>query len=258
MSSPLPDIADPLEAPGWRASRPDDEGALHAQVLRELTEGARVLHVGGAGQRGIAATLQLVDVLQQQVVLASRDDGITIARALQARPVWAAANLNGLRVQFALSAASAAREGFGRAGAPGNHFVIQARWPLEIYRTSRRRSARFPRGPHRSAVARFHHSNQLVSTREYTVLDLSEAGAAVLLPAGVTPPAVGSTVRRIELELDDEHIVFTDAAVMHVTPQRRGKHHVGCRWQGMPVAGQQLLRRWLAQVGTRARAAAPA
>ncbi|MBL8342082.1 MAG: PilZ domain-containing protein [Rubrivivax sp.] len=252
MSTPtLPEIEDPHDAPGWRASRPEDEGALHTQVLRELNDAGCVLHVGGSGQRGVAATLQLVDVLQQQVVLASRDDGIAVARALQARPVWAAANVRSLRVQFALAAACAAREDFGRPGAAGaERFLIQARWPREIYRTSRRHAPRVLRGPRCSPVARIHHqAEQLGSTREFTVLDLSEAGGALLLPAGMAPPLVGSPLRRIELELDDEHIVFTDALVMHATPLRRGTHRVGCRWQGMPAAGQQMLRRWLAEAG---------
>ena len=87
---PLADIEDPLEAVGWRVSRADDEGTLHAEVLRELCDRGLALHVGAAGTRGVTATLLFVDLLQFQVVLASHDDGIAIARALQARPAWAA------------------------------------------------------------------------------------------------------------------------------------------------------------------------
>jgi len=252
---PLADIEDPLEAVGWRVSRPDDEGALHAEVLRELCDRSRVLHVGGAGQRGVIATLQLVDVLQQQLVLASHDDGIAIARALQARPVWAAALLHGMRVQFVLAAACAAREGAGHASrssgsVPGLQraecFVIQARWPREIYRTSRRRAPRLPMQPPRVPCIRLCHGHTLVSTRNLRVQDLSELGCAVVLPAGMVPPAVGTGLRRIELELHDTQVLLADATVQHVQPQGRGAHRVGLRWQSLSGGGTLALRRWLA------------
>lgn len=250
LHSPIVDIEDPLEGSGWRVSRPDDEGALHTEVLRELCDTARVLHVGSTGERGVLATLQLVDVMQQQLVLASDDDGIAIARALQGRPVWAAARLHNLRVQFILmaasatSATSATRERSGPGSGAG--FRIRAHWPRDIYRTSRRREPRLERAPNCAPLARFHHSNQLVSTREFTVMDISEQGAAVLLPARMSPPLPGSCIRRVELELDDRHIVFTDARVQYITALGRGSHRMGCLWEGMPTAGQRTLRRWLA------------
>jgi hypothetical protein len=254
--SRLADIENPLEGSDWGVSRPDDEGALHAEVLRELCDGGALLHVGAARERGVAATLQLVDVLQHQLILSSGADGIAIARALQARPAWAAASLNSLRVQFALMAARATREA---AGDGGRRFLIQAHWPREIYRTSRRRASRLAcpaRAPRHAPVARFLHSNQLVSMREFAVVNLSESGAAVLLPAGMVPPAPGSRIRRIELELDDERTVFTDACVLHVSGSRRGMHRVGCRWEGMPGSEQMKLRRWLAAAGEPTLAAA--
>jgi hypothetical protein len=249
---PLPEIDNPLEAPGWRVSRPDDDGALHAQVLCELTDGARWLHVGAAGARGIAATLHFVDRLQEQVVLASHEDGIAVARALQARPVWAAANLHSLRVQFVLMAASAARESFGRAGAPSERFAIRARWPRDIYRTSRRRTPRLAQGPQRAPLARLLQGHLIAGTRDFAVLDLSEGGGALRLPAGTAPPAPGSEIRGIELDLDDDCLVVTDAVVVHVSAVPGGALHLGCRWQGMAAGGQRSLRRWLAE------AAAPA
>lgn len=258
---PRLEIEDPFEAVGWRVSRPDDEGTLHTEVLRELCDRALPLHVGGAGRHGVTATLQLVDVLQQQVVLASQDDGMALARALQARPVWAAAQLRGLRVQFVLAAACAAREGHGRApGAAGNlasaavgrpeSFLIQARWPREIYRTSRRQAPRWATGalptPSRRAVLRFCGGHQLVSTRNLRVLDLSESGCAVMLPAGVVPPPLYASLPRVELELDDTQVILADARVRHVAPAGRNGHRLGCAWENLAPAGQLALRRWLA------------
>ena len=247
--APLPDIANPLEASGWRVSRPDDAGALHTEVLRELCDSEVVLHLGASGKRGVAATLRLVDVVLEQLVLASRADGIAVALALQTRPERPLAEVHSLRVQFALHAASAVREGSAR-DAP---LLIRAHWPREIYRTSRRRAPRTgcapDRAPHCAPVVRFHHSNQLVSTRDFAVLDISESGGAVRLPARLSPPAPGGCIRRIELELDEQHVVFTDAEVKHVGTEGRGGHRVGVRWQNMPEAGRKLLRRWLARAG---------
>ncbi|MBL8345822.1 MAG: PilZ domain-containing protein [Rubrivivax sp.] len=271
---PLADIEDPFEAVGWRVSRPDDEGTLHAEVLRELCDRALALHVGAAGTRGVTATLQFVDLMQQQLVLASHDDGIAIARALQGRPAWAAALLHGLRVQFVLAAPCAAREGTGvarskglaGAHAPGERvergerFLIQARWPREIYRTSRRLAPRVVTGaarpPSRGPVVRFCGGHYLVSTRNLRVLDISELGCAVMLPAGVVPPAPGSDLPRVELELDDTQVIVADARVQHVAALGRNAHRIGCRWENMSAAGQLALRRWLAQAGPEASAAA--
>lgn len=251
MSMPQPllaEIDDPLDGAGWRVSRPDDEGALHAQMLRGLCDRGLALHLGGVGARGIAATLQLVDMVQQELVLASHADGIAIARALQARPLWAAAHLDSLSVQFALAAPSAARE--GTLAAIGHRYLIHARWPREIYRSSRRRAQRHmpPASAHRPApVARIHHGHPLASTRDLRVLDISELGCALLLPAGMVPPAIGSRLPRIELELDAAHLVLSAAMVMHVGALHRHMHRIGCRWEDMPAAQQRRLARWLAQ-----------
>lgn len=266
---PLADIEDPFEALGWRVSRPDDEGTLHAAVLRELCDRALVLHVGGAGTRGVTATLQFVDLMQQQLVLASPDDGIAIARALQAHPPWAAGLLHGLRVQFMLAAPCAVREGTGRgpagraAGEPrAECFLIQARWPREIYRTSRRLAPRLVPGaarpPLRAPVVRFCGGHHLVSTRNLRVLDISELGCAVLLPAGMVPPAPGSSLPRVELELDETRVIVADARVQHVAAHGRQAHRIGCRWENMSDASQRALRRWLAQAGPWAAANAAA
>lgn len=275
MSMPQPllaEIDDPLERAGWRVSRPDDEGALHAQVLRELCDRGLPLHLGGCGMSGVAATLQLVDMVQQQLVLASHADGIAIARALQARPLWAAAHLDSLSVQFALAAPSAAR--IGTASAAEERFLIQARWPREIYRTSRRRAlrqvplamahrpepvARIRPGHAAYPAYALHALHALASTRDLQVLDISELGCALLLPAGMVPPAAGSLLPQVELELDEAHIVCTDAVVMHVSPLHRRMHRIGCRWQDMPASEQRLLARWLAAASAapRRRGSAP-
>ncbi|MCW5632950.1 MAG: flagellar brake protein [Rubrivivax sp.] len=258
----LAEIEDPLQAAGWRVSRPDDEGMLHADVLRELCDRALPLHVGGIGRRGVAATLSVVDELQQQLVLACHADGIAIARALQARPLWAAALLQGLRVQFALAAACAVREGSGTAAEAarrGERFLIRTRWPGEIYRTSRRRAARLRPAraePSRSPVARLTHGSVLVSARNLPVLDISELGCALRLPGGMLPPAQGTLLPCVEVDLDDEHGFVTDVVVSHVAPLGRAGHRVGCQWQGLGGAAQLMLRRWLAEAAQPAPAVA--
>ncbi len=177
-------------------------------------------------------------------------------RALQARPAWAAALLNGLRVQFVLAAPCAAREGVSHGGAQAAHgvhgtrgerFLIQARWPREIYRTSRRLAPRLVTGAARPAqhapVVRFCGGHHLVSTRNLRVLDLSELGCAVLLPAGMVPPAPGSSLPRVELELDETQLIVADARVQHVSGHGRNAHRIGCRWETMSGTSRLALRR---------------
>lgn len=255
---PLADIEDPLTAEGWRVSRPDDEGTLHAEILRELCERSLALHVGGTGTRGVVATLQMVDQVQQQLRLACHDDGIAVARALQSRPVWAAALLRGLRVQFVLAAACAVREGgivsvATAAGSRRDTFSIQTNWPREIYRTSRRGAPRVVPGAAAASpgapVLRLRAGHTLAGTRNLRVLDLAELGCAVLLPAGTAPPESGTLLQRVELELDGMHVIVTDARVQHVAAIGRNAHRLGLAWERLPEHGRRALRQWLAETG---------
>jgi hypothetical protein len=246
----LPDIADPKTGRGWQIVRADEHAAMHTEVLRELCDRAQLLHLGTPGEGGVAAVLQLVDLMQQELVLVSPADGPALARLMKARPLWAAAHLRSLHVQFPLVAASASREGAGGPTPPGRgeRFILRARWPYEIHRRTKPRAdgttgaAQAGRGP----VARFHSGHLLVSTDDYALGDLSESGATVWLPAGRRPPRPGARLERIELELDDDHIVFTDAVVHEVTAQPRGRHAVACRFDYMHAGAQHTLRRWLA------------
>ena len=247
----LAEIDDPHESAGWRATRFDHEETLHTEVLRQLCDLGRPMHLGAAHGRGLAATLHLVDVLQQQLVFRCTADGIAVARALQVRPLWAAAHLHSLRVQFALAAPSATREGAGEAPAGADCFLVRAHWPREIYRAPRRRAERLPRAPHCTPMAHFHQGTQLVSTRAFSVVNISEHGCAVRLPAGMAASVVtlvpGTLLRQVELELDDEHFIVTDARVVHVSATDGGTQELGCRWEEMPGLAQVTLRRWLAQ-----------
>ncbi len=56
-------------------------------------------------------------------------------------------------------------------------------------------------------------------------------------------------VRAVELELDDQHFVFTDLRVQHLSADRshanQGAWRVGGAWTGMPPTGQDTLQRWM-------------
>ena len=51
----------------------------------------------------------------------------------------------------------------------------------------------------------------------------------------------------MEVELDDNNILFSDLLVHHLTPHSRRDRstRVGCEWQGMPKAARERLRQWI-------------
>jgi hypothetical protein len=102
------------------------------------------------------------------------------------------------------------------------------------------------RTPDRKPLVRFHSSNQIGPARDYPVLDISGEGCAVLLPSELMAPQPETVINRLEVELDDQHVLFTDARVQYVAAQGSGTHRIGCCWLGMPPAGRRTLARWLA------------
>jgi hypothetical protein len=61
------------------------------------------------------------------------------------------------------------------------------------------------------------------------VLDISTEGCAFLLQPTRCPLSPGMLLRAAELELDDQHFVFTDLRVQHLTPAAAGLTRGGAR-----------------------------
>ena len=58
---------------------------------------------------------------------------------------------------------------------------------------------------------------------------------------------IGTVLRGIELELDEETFIFTDLRIQHVTrdPRHPGQWRVGCVWLGMPGPAHAALQAWI-------------
>jgi flagellar brake protein len=79
------------------------------------------------------------------------------------------------------------------------------------------------------------------------LLDVSHSGCALLLPHAVPAMPLGMVLRQVEVELDDDTIIFCDLLVHHSTPHSRRERslRVGCEWRGLAPAAQLRLRDWI-------------
>jgi hypothetical protein len=81
-------------------------------------------------------------------------------------------------------------------------------------------------------------------------VDIGATGCAIIETSGVLPLIPGTVLRAVEVELDDEAMLFTDVVVQNVSPPETvgsDGPRVGLRWQRMPAPAQQRLERWIAR-----------
>ncbi len=215
-------------------------------TLREICRNDKPLTLGAPGGPSIAVSLWSVDDHAAKLHF-KVGEGVANPLEITRQPdLWAAAYLDDAKVQFALPSVMLSNE--------GGTSVLVADAPKLMYHLPRRRAVRVKRDHDKAPTVRFRHPLSPEITTELRVLDISISGCALWRPDGVMPLLPGMELRRVEVELDDHTIVFSDLGVQHattVTGPNPGAR-VGCAWRGMPAPAQERLRSWI-QGGRRRR-----
>lgn len=228
-------------AGSWERFHIDDPRRKLA-TLRELSRTDVPLTLGRAGTPTLAVSVWSVDETRARLHLRLLSGSAASAFALaETGGLWAAGYLHGAKVQFNVRALAGER-----CKSPDR---LSCGWPQMMFHLPRRRVVRVRRVEHQAPRLHFEHPLAGGARASHPVLDISTEGCAFLLPPDALPLSPGMLLRAAELELDDEHFVFTDLRVQHLT-HSRSRAHAGCSrvggaWAGMPGTGQETLQRWI-------------
>lgn len=247
----------PADAGGsWAEFRVESE-RRQAALLRAVVTQELLLTVGLAGGAGVQAHLWSRDAATGALTLrlARAEDRARLLELLARRgageqaphTLWAATYLDDTKVQFDLPSAA--------LGDHAGHPVLFAARQQHLMQLPRRAAMRMPHRVGHAPMARFVHPlapDQEVSLR---MLDIGRGGCALWRPRGMIPLAPGLEIRRVEVELDDEAIFFTDLSIlsanrgqsqMQTLPMGEAEGlRLGCAWLDMPPQARQTLEAWL-------------
>lgn len=222
----------------WRRFRVDDPRRRVA-TLREICRQDAPVTVGAVAGQALMASLWAVDELQGRLAFSVDPFEGGLTRLLTQPELWAAAYLEDAKVQFSLHRVMADRA--------NRRLSLHSDAPTDMYHLPRRRAVRLRRDGSQSPKVRLAQADQGQESGSLTVADVSLVGCALRHGPGQAPLRIGTVIRGVELELDDETFIFTDLRVQHVTgdPRHPGQWRVGCVWLGMPESAQAALQAWI-------------
>jgi c-di-GMP-binding flagellar brake protein YcgR len=208
-------------------------------ALRDLCRNDTPLVIGMPGGATLQVALWSVDDVGGRLHFRI-DSGAQALNDLSYEPeLWAAAYVDDDKLQFALTRL--------KFGVDKGLQVLAADIPRHMYRLPRRQAVRVRRNDLDGPKARLAHPLAPAVVATLKLLDVSSTGCALLSPPGGPLLSLGMLLKQVEVELDDDTILFCDLVVQHITAHSRRdcSARVGCAWQGMPVAAQERLREWI-------------
>ena len=232
----------------WERFRNHDPRQCLA-ALREACRANSPITLGSADGPSVAASLWAVDEAAGR--LHFNVNGKTReAAAVAAQPeVWAAMYQGDVKLQLALRQLALGHLAAGRRGSVSSMRSLTAAVPTSMYTLPRRHTVRVRRTKDGVSVLRFAHPLASGMQTTLRMLDISLTGCAVRKPAGLPPLQPGVEVRRVEVELDADTVLFTDMTVHPVTSSSAdplSSARVGVSWHDMPRAAQERLATWIA------------
>lgn len=134
-------------------------------------------------------------------------------------------------------------------------YMLHSAWPRQLVRMPRRSAVRVRRKIGASPVVAFAHPLAPDYQARLRVLNISTQGCALWLPRGELPLAPGQMLQKVEVELDDESVFFSDIRVLRISlggdamptlplGEVEGLR-VGCRWEHLPGPAASLLATWI-------------
>lgn len=217
-------------------------------TLKEISRTDTPVTMGAPGGPTMTASLWSVDDFNGRLHFQVASD-VTRAREIVQMPdLWAAAYVDDVKVQFSLPSVMLSQD--------AHRQVLVAEAPQLMFHLPRRRAMRVRRTRQQAPTARFHWQQPAgpALALSLKVLDISTTGCALWLPPGtpILPPA--TLLRQVEIELDDQTILFADLTVQNVIPAQPPETgvRIGCEWAAMPQAARERLQQWI-QRGRRRR-----
>jgi len=219
---------------------------VHA-LLRQFVDGDVPLALTAPDGTHYSTTLWADDP-QRGVIVFSADPGdLRVHRLVESDEVVAAGYLDEVKVQFDVRNLVLVH---GRDAS-----ALNAEFPPELFRFQRRGAFRVRPLTHAQPTVRFVHPGAPSVQLTLRVMDISQAGVAVLLPDDVPALPEGSVLSGVALELDAQTRLIVRLRVMHVCmPETHSRGtRLGCEVEGLGSDGARALQVYIDQTQRRRR-----
>ncbi|MEO8060924.1 MAG: flagellar regulator YcgR PilZN domain-containing protein [Burkholderiales bacterium] len=228
-------------APGgldeFRITTPREIGAM----LKVLVDGNVQLNLNASDGSVVSATLWSADATRGSIGFNVNPDDPALHALVECQEAVIVGYLDSVKLQFDASDLVLVR---------GNRTcVLNCGWPREMFRFQRRGAFRVRPLLRSAPTARFRHAHAGAAEREYAlrVLDVSIGGCALFLPEEEAPISPGSTLARVQMDLDADTRFDVDLRLHHLTSinaDARGMR-LGCEFQRPDGTVQRTLQRFI-------------
>lgn len=216
-----------------------DNALAVRQLMQALHDAGAQVHLNAASGAVYTTSVWTLDTQRETLVFAADGDPAVLERVLAASDVVAVSYLDNVKLQFDVTGLVLVR---GPQSA-----TIGASFPQVVWRFQRRGTYRAKASPRTPAQVRLRHPMQPDRTLALRLLDVSQGGCAVLLPADLPSVEPGTSFTEAALELDGATRLTTGLLVQHVTPagDAAAGLRLGCAFSAMPTASLRSLQRWI-------------
>ncbi len=216
-----------------------DNALAVRQVMQALHDAGAQVHLNAASGAVYTTTVWTLDTQRETLVFATDGDPAVLERVLAASDVVAVSYLDNVKLQFDVTDLVVVR---GPQSA-----TLGASFPQVVWRFQRRGTFRAKASPRTPAQVRLRHPKQPGPVVALRLLDVSQGGCAVLLPADLPPVEPGTSFSEVALELDGATRLTTGMLVQHVTPvgDTAVGLRLGCAFAGMAPDSIRSLQRWI-------------
>jgi c-di-GMP-binding flagellar brake protein YcgR len=215
------------------------DGAEIGDLLDQLI--ARHVPLTLATPDGVNYTTHLVssDHSARRIGFAASNRDMRLRSLVDTDEALAVAYLDQVRLQFDLGGLMLVH------GAKDS--VLQAEWPVRMYRFQRRDSYRVRPLDHQKPVAHLIHPTDALDALSLRVVDLSLGGLALQLPPDVEAIQPGARLDPVEVDLDALTRLNVALRVVHVSVLDGGGNgtRLGCEWLRMSGEGARVLQRYI-------------
>lgn len=233
---PVPAVApDSGEPEQFRITDAVELGDLLEQLI------TRRLPITLATPDGVNFTTHLVssDHSARRIGFAASDRDMRLRSMIDTDEALAVAYIDRIRLQFDLSGLMLVHS--------AKDSVLQAEWPVSMYRFQRRNSYRVNPPDHHKPVAHLLHPAGAHHAVALRVIDLSLGGLALQLPPEVEALEPGTRLDPVEVDLDALTRLTVALRVVHVSVLDGGSHgtRLGCEWLRIGTEGARVLQRYI-------------
>lgn len=247
-----PAPAAPVEGPGAAVSNEPVQFRITEAIEQGDLLDQLIIHqvpVTLATPDGLSYTTQLVssEHSARRIGFAASRRDMRLHGLIDADEALAVAYLDRIRVQFDLAGLMLVH------GAKDS--VLQAEWPLSMYRFQRRDSYRVRPLDHQKPVAHVIHPVGAHGVLALRVIDLSLGGLALQLPPDLGAIEPGTKLDPVEVELDALTRLDVALRVAHVSVLDGGVRgtRLGCEWLRLGGGDSRAVQRYVESTQKRQR-----